>query len=113
MKYLLLIYGNHEGWNALGEDRGALDAAHRSVIDELTASRELLDSNELDGLHSAVVRRDASDAVLVTEGPFVEGREIVGGYYLVDCVSQDRAVEIAARLEETRYSLVDVRPVVS
>ena len=113
MKYLLLIYGNHEAWTAMGENFAALDAAHRALNAELTASGELIEANELDGLHSKVVRRDAGDALVVTDGPFVESREIVGGYYRVDCVDLDRAVEIAAKLEETRFSLVDVRPIVS
>ena len=113
MKYLLLIYGNHEAWNAMGENFAALNAAHENLLAELTASGELVDSNELDGLHSKIVRRNENDELLVTDGPFVESREIVGGYYRVDCESLDRAVEIAGRLEETRFSLVDVRPIVS
>jgi hypothetical protein len=113
VKYLLLIYGNHEAWTAMGDNFAALDAAHKSLIAELTASGELIETNELDGEHSRIVRRDGNDELLVTEGPFVEAREIVGGYYRVDCVDLDRAVEIAGKLEETRFSLVDVRPIVS
>lgn len=113
MKYLLLIYGNHEAWNAMGENFAAVAAAHEVLIAELTASGELVETNELDGLHSKVVRRDADGELLVTDGPYVESREIVGGYYRVDCADLDRAVQIAAKLEETRFSLVDVRPIVS
>ncbi len=111
MKYLLLIYGTREAWETL--DWSALDKAHSELVTELTVSGELVEMNELDSDRSAIVRRDASDALIVTEGPFVEAREIVGGYYRVDCVDLDRAVEIAGKLEETRFSLVDVRAIVS
>lgn len=111
MKYLLLIYGNREAWKAL--DWSALDKAHSELVDELTASGELVEMNELDNGTSRIVRRDAGDSLIVTEGPFVESREIVGGYYRIDCVDLARAVEIAGKLEETRFSLVDVRPIVS
>lgn len=110
MKYVLLIYGNREAWKDL--DWSVLDRAHSELVAELTASGELVEMNQLDSDHGRVVRRDASDSLIVTEGPFVEAREIVGGYYRIDCVDLDRAVEIAAKLEETRFSLVDVRPIV-
>lgn len=109
MKYMLLIYGNQEAWDdfaANGWD--ALDAAHQSLRDELTASGELVLGNELSTTDTRVVRRD-TEKLLVTDGPFVEGKEIVGGFYIVDVAGIDRAVEIAGRLEETTYSVVEVR----
>jgi len=109
MKYMLLIYGNQDAWNDLTENgREALDAAHRDVLAELTASGEIVLSNELDTTAAKVVRRTGG-RVMVTAGPFAETREMVGGFYIVDVASLERAVEIAGRLEETTFSLVEIR----
>jgi hypothetical protein len=109
MKYMLLIYGNEEAWNDLVTNgRDALDAAHRVLLADLTASGELILSNELSTTDAKVVRR-TDDRLLVTDGPFIESKEIVGGFYIVEVEDVDRAVEIAGRLEETTFSLVEIR----
>lgn len=109
MQYMLLIYGNDGAWNDLETNgRDALDAAHRELLEDLTASGELILSNELSTTDAKVVRR-ADDRLLVTDGPFTESKEMVGGFYLVDVGSVDRAVEIAGRLEETTFSQVEIR----
>jgi hypothetical protein len=79
------------------------------MSEELTASGELVDSNEL-GVPGARVVRTGGGVTRVTDGPFTEGKEIVGGYYLVDCASIDRAIEIASRFVEARYTPIEVRP---
>ena len=109
MKYMLLIYGNDDAWDEMSSQRrDALDAAHREVISDLTGSGELVLSNELSNEDAKVVRR-ADDRLLVSDGPFTESKEWVGGFYLVDVTGVDRAVEIAGRLEETSFSAVEVR----
>lgn len=109
MKYMLLIYGNEPAWDDLATNgQEALDAAHRAVFEELEKSGELVLGNELSTTDAKVVRRN-SDELLVTDGPFVEAKEIVGGFYIVDVANVDRAVEIAAKLEETTFSVVEVR----
>lgn len=109
MQYLLLIYGNDDAWNGMSADgREALDTAHREVLAELTASGELLLSNELSTTGAKVVRR-TGDRRLVTDGPFSESKEWVGGFYLVDVDGVERAVEIAGRFEEATFSVVEVR----
>ena len=109
MKYMLLIYGNDEAWNEMSaRGRNALDAAHRDVLADLTASGELVLSNELSRQDAKVVRR-TDDRLLVADGPFTESKEWVGGFYIVDVAGVDRAVEIAGRLEETKFSAVELR----
>ena len=105
MKHMLIIYGNTEGWDALTEDDiRARDEAHGAVFRELRDTGELIDGGELSPEGSRVVRRGS-----VVDGPFTEGRELVGGYYIIDVVDVDRAVEIANRLKEIDTSVVDVR----
>jgi hypothetical protein len=109
MKHVLLIYGNEEAWNDLGANgRDALDAAHRQLLGDLADSGELILSNELSTTDAKVVRR-TDDELLVTDGPFTESKEMIGGFYIVEVESVDRAVEIAGRLEETTFSQVEVR----
>jgi hypothetical protein len=108
-KFMLLIYGNHEGWSALGpEGSQRIMAAHRSVTDELVANGELVDTHELSPSAARVVRT-TDGSPTVTDGPFVETKEIVAGYYIVECASIERATEIAGRLGEAEFAPIEVR----
>lgn len=111
MKYLLLIHLNHEGIDSvIAPNIDKVMEAHNAVARELTESGELVETNELRPTGSRIVRTQDGEA-LVTDGPFTEGREWVAGYYIVDCVSVDRATEIAARLVEASVAPVEVRPI--
>jgi hypothetical protein len=112
MKYMLLIHGNREGWSALTEEDGArIHSAHSALIHDLTESGELISTNEFD-LDTAKIMRTEAGRPVVTDGPFVEVKEILAGYYLVDVADQDRALDIAARLAEGDFSLTEVRRLV-
>ena len=113
MKYMILIYGNIEGWKAMDAAAfGKLIAAHEALVGELTDSGELVETNELPAENAKIVR--TKDGVVeVTDGPFVEIKEIVAGYYIVDCVSIDRATDIAGKLREAEFALVEVRSMTS
>jgi hypothetical protein len=108
MEYLILIYNNADTEAAItGHDREEFERAHQGVQAELTASGELVETQILDDRQARVVR--TGDAPLVTDGPYAELREWVGGYYRVDCADLDRATAIASRFVEARYSPVEVR----
>lgn len=112
MQYMLLIYNNDEteaAWS--GPERGEFQATHRDLIEEITLSGELVSTRELDQESARVVRVPDGNPI-VTDGPFAETKEYVGGYYLVDVTDEARAVELAQRLIEARTSLVEVRRVV-
>lgn len=108
MKYMLLIYGNQETWEALQADgMDAVLGAHRALLAELRASGELVSADGLTTAEARVVR--VVDGVqAVTDGPFTEAKEVLAGYYLVDC-SLERALELAAQLPEAHYSPIEVR----
>lgn len=113
MKYMILIYGNVESWKAMdGASFRALMAAHTALQDELKATGEFVDTNELPTANSKIVRTKGGVSE-VTDGPFVEIKEIVAGYYIVECVSMDRATQIAGKLAETEFGLVEVRQLTS
>ncbi|MFV2194656.1 YciI family protein [Nocardiopsis sp. LOL_012] len=111
MKYMLLIYSNPAGWEALTEqERAALAEEHDALTRELVESGEWLAGAPLaDPVNTRTVRvRDG--AAEVTDGPFVEAKEHLAGYDLVDCESRERAVEIASRIPGSRLVAVEVRP---
>lgn len=102
MKYMMLIYGNKAIWNS--QAPGELAA----IIGQVDAFNEALrESGELvavDGLlpRPRTVRRGA-DALVVTDGPYLEAKEHVGSYFIVDVDSEDRALEIARSYPALRF----------
>ena len=109
MRFMILIHSNEtaEAVWASGDDP-ALEATHGELIAELSASGELVDTNELDTENVTVVGHHEG-APVTTRGPFTEGTEYIGGYYIVDVADHDRAVEIARRFAEAKYSPIEVR----
>jgi hypothetical protein len=114
MKFLLLMHINPDVWEALTEDeRDEIANGHGAFIDEITASGELITTQGLaDPSQSAVVRvRDGQPAV--TDGPYLEAKEHLGGFYLIDCEHRERAIELAATIPDAKVDgmAVEVRPV--
>ena len=112
MKYLLLIYNNPATYEAMPEDeRNALFADVDRIMDELKNSGEFVGGQGLaDPSQSKTVRvRDGVPAV--TDGPYVEAKEQMGGYLIVDCETVERAVEIAASWPDAKYFAMEVRPI--
>jgi len=107
MKYILLIYDNPDTRSAFSEeDMAAIDA----LIEELTASGEMVGGEGLaDPSQTKTVRvRDGVPAI--TDGPFAEAKEHLGGYLIVDCERSERATEIAALWPNARFATMEVRP---
>lgn len=111
MKFLLMIYGNQSTWDSWSEaDYDAVIAAHTALQEELIAAGELIGAEGLTTEDARTVR--VLDGVpAVTDGPFTEAKEVLAGYYLIECDSLERATEIAARLPEAQYDPVEVRQI--
>jgi hypothetical protein len=112
VKYMLLIYNNpatYEAWSE--EERTALFGEVDQIMTELRESGELVGGEALaDASNSKTIRvRDGVPAV--TDGPFAEAKEQMAGYLMVDCETEERAVEIAARWPDARYFAMEVRAV--
>jgi hypothetical protein len=115
VKFLLIMHMNPQIWSALTEDeRNEVMKGHDGFIETTRASGELLDGVALaDPAQSAVVRvREGVPAV--SDGPYLEAKEFLGGYYLVECADRDRALALAALIPDARVEGVgvEVRPVV-
>jgi hypothetical protein len=112
MKYLLMIYMNPEIWEGLSEeDRDAVLGAHDAFQASLKDTGELMGFAALkEPVGSTTVRvRDGVPAV--TDGPYIEAKEFLAGYYAVDCETLERAQELAAQIPDARYTAIEVRPV--
>ena len=117
MKYLLLIYhnpGTRQIWDTLSEAQQAEGlAAYAALNEELAASGELIATEALaePTLARRVTVREGQ--TMTSDGPFAEVKEHLAGFYLVDCESMERAVEIAARIPEAPVAQIEVRPVMT
>ena len=112
-KYLVLIYGDEQKWaQASPEWNQANGEAHRSFI--AAAGAAVLAVNELEPAVMAVtVRSDAAGRRQVTDGPFLETKEVIGGYYLLEAADMDEATALAGRIPEASapFSGVEVRAI--
>jgi hypothetical protein len=108
-QYLVLIYEDEAGWQAGGPAAEAGMAAHTEFGKTHAAS--LAGGNALHPTPSATsIRRDASGEFTVTDGPFAETKEALGGYYLVEAADLDAAIAIAKEVPAP-FGGVEVRPV--
>ena len=106
MQYLLLIHDDPaDYYDGLYEEYGAYTEA-------LQASGALVGANQLQPADTATTVRVRNDETLVTDGPFIETKEVLGGYYLIEVESLDEALEWAAKIPSARYGHIEVRPVV-
>ena len=102
MKFMLIMQGTRSGWESMGTWSPAeLQAHFRFMIDlvqELSKRGELVLAEGLDvPAHAKIVRAEKASAPLVSDGPFPETKEFLAGFWIVDVVSPERALEIAAR----------------
>ena len=120
MKYLVMIFSNpasRAAWEGFSDaDKAAGLKVYARLVEELAGTGELVVTEALaDPSHA---RRPLPGAFPVPggavpvagDGPFAEAKEHLAGFFLVDCAGMDRALEIAARIPEASYGLVEVRP---
>jgi hypothetical protein len=109
MKYMLLIYQDE---NVLTEAaREACYGESAELARDLHASGNYLAASPLRSVSTATSVRVRDGKRLVTDGPFAETREQLGGYYLVDATDLDEAIDIAGRIPGARFGTVEVRPI--
>jgi hypothetical protein len=103
VKYLMLIYGNEQVWNSVDADEFAKLVAEVDAFNaDLRDSGELVDAQGLVDRPRAV--RVVDGAPVVTDGPYLEAKEYVGSYFMVDVDGEERALEIARSYPALRYS---------
>jgi hypothetical protein len=112
MKYMLLCYDDEQAWRLAGREAhlAAIDEALR-LCHEMNARGEYLMASPLQGVATATSVRVRDGKRLVTDGPFAETHEQLGGFYLIDVENLDEAIAIAGRHPGARLGTVEIRPV--
>ena len=117
MKYMILIYHNpnsREIWESFSDaERAEGLAAYAALNESLATSGELIVAEALEdpSMAKSVTVRDGQTTT--TDGPFAEAKEHLAGFYLVECETVERAVEIAAQIPEADMGLLEVRPILT
>jgi hypothetical protein len=109
MKYMLLVYTDENAW--ADDEREACYAESAALTRELHARGQYVSANPLHPVAAATSVRVREGKPLVTDGPFAETREQLGGYFMVDVKDLDEALAIAGRIPGARKGTVEVRPV--
>ncbi len=117
MKYMILISSNpasRQIWESFtAAQRAEGWKYYASLNEDLNASGEMIVSEALADPSLAKRVRVTDGQVMTSDGPFAEVKEHLAGFFLIECESIDRAVEIAARVPEAALGLVEVRPVMN
>jgi hypothetical protein len=112
MKYLALIFSDSSVWQTFSEEeRTQAYAEYTSFGEEARKAGVIVGGDELAPTRSATTVRVRDGQQLVTDGPYAETKEGLGGYYVLDCESMDQAIDWAARIPGARYGAVEVRQV--
>ena len=109
MKYMLLVYLAEDAMSEGEREHCYVESAQ--LAQDLSASGKYLAASPLHPVSTATSVQVRNGKRLVTDGPFAETREQLGGYFLVDAINRDEALEIAARIPGARIGVVEVRQV--
>jgi hypothetical protein len=114
VKYLLMIYANDETFACFAPDEmERLIADTEALQAELRASGEWLAAYGVADQVQCKTVTTKSGEPLVTDGPYIETKEYLGSFDIIDCESLERALEIAAMVPFSRYGSVEVRPLMA
>ena len=113
MRYMLLCYDDDNAWEKAGQ--AALDAARQEAVGlthEMHAKGQYVLAAPLHPVSTATSVRVRDGKRLITDGPFAETREVLGGFFLIDVDNLDQAIEFAAKHPGARVGAVEIRPIV-
>jgi len=111
MQYLLLIHHDERAWNALGEtEQREIYGEYRQLMEDMRRAGQLLSGSQLGPSSSATTIRVRGGTRLVTDGPFAETLEQLGGYFVIEVTNLDEAIALAERVPSARVGSVEVRP---
>jgi hypothetical protein len=109
MKYMLLVYADEQAWTDSERERCYEESTR--LARQLKEKGQFLATNPLKAVETATSVRVRNGRRLVTDGPFAETREQLGGYFLIDARDLDEAIAVAARIPGARKGTVEIRPV--
>ncbi|GAA3013714.1 YciI family protein [Kitasatospora sp. NPDC006786] len=113
MKYMLLIHMNPVVWDGLSErERNEVFSGHATFQQNILDSGEMVVTQALADPSGSSTVRVRGGLPAITDGPYLAAEEFLAGYYLVECASKERAIELAGLIPDARYTGVEVRQVV-
>lgn len=110
MKFMLMIYGTDDAWDAAGREECYEESA--GLARDLHQAGKFIATAPLESVTTAKSVRVREGKRQVTDGPFAETREQLGGFFLIDAADLDEALEVAAKIPGARVGTVEVRKVV-
>jgi hypothetical protein len=112
-QYMLLIYDDPSVWQSMSEEeRNAVMGEYFAYTNELREAGAYVAGDALQPTATAKSVRLRDGERLTTDGPFAETKETLGGYYLVEVASDQKAIDWAAKIPSARYGTIEVRPIV-
>jgi hypothetical protein len=109
MKYMLLVYLDEQAMT--DEEREHCYVESAQLAQDLHSSGQYLDASPLHAVATATSVRVRDGKRLVTDGPFAETREQLGGYYLIEAGDLDEAIRVAERIPPAQFGTIEIRPV--
>ena len=109
MKYMLLVYLSEQAMTDAEREQCYVKSAQ--LAQEIHSKGQYLDASPLHPVSTATSIRVREGNRLVTDGPFAETREQLGGYYLINAANLDEAIGIAERIPAARWGTIEIRPV--
>ena len=112
MKYLCLIYEDETLWQKMPKvEVDKLYAEYAAFKDNIKQSGYLVECNPLEPTHETTTVRVRNGKVLTTDGPFVETKEQLGGYFLIEARDLNDAIQVASRIPSARLGGIEIRPI--
>jgi hypothetical protein len=113
MEYALLIYGQESDWSDLAAgEQDAMYEEYFALSRDLRAQGKLVSSSELHSVSAATTIAVRDGETIVSDGPFAETKEVLGGYFAIEAESLDEAIAWAQRIPAARRGRIEIRPAV-
>ena len=113
MRYLCLIYENEKAWESIPPaEAEAVMGEYFAFTEGIRSKGQLVAGEALQPTPTATTVRVRNGKISTTDGPFVETKEQLGGFYLIDAADLNEAIQIASRIPSARHGSIEVRPVV-
>jgi hypothetical protein len=112
MQYILLIYENETALRSRNQaEMGQLMSAYQKFTQDIVSAGHFKAGDPLQPTTTATTVRQREGKTLITDGPFAETKEQLGGYYLIEAKDLDEAIAIAARIPSAQWGSIEVRPI--
>jgi hypothetical protein len=112
MRYMMLIYSEERDWSQVSQEEADKVMVAYNAFGQEAQARGVLESGDaLQPSQTATTVRVREGKTLTTDGPFAETKEVLGGFYILNCKDLDEAIEFAAKIPGAAIGSVEIRPI--